>query len=244
MDKTVLITGASGGIGSAAARLFAQNGARVVLGAHRHFARAEALCAEIVAGGGSACALRADVTSEADVQRLFAEAESRFGPVDILVNNAGIAGQKLFTDLTLAEWHRMLDVHATGTFLCCRRALPAMVQKKVGAIVNVASMWGQVGAACEVHYSAAKAAVIGLTKALAKEMAPSGIRVNCVAPGAVATPMMADFTAEEQAELCAQVPLGRLGTPREVADTIFFLASPAAAYLTGQVLSPNGGMVV
>lgn len=244
MNRTVLITGASGGIGGAAARAFAAAGDRVVLGCHKGEAKAQQLCEDICTQGGQTLVCAADVADEAQVAQLFARAEAAFGPVEVLVNAAGHAQQKLFTDITLEEWQRMLAVHATGTFLCCRRAVPAMVRAKAGCIVNVASMWGQVGASCEVHYSAAKAAVIGLTKALAKELGPSGIRVNCVSPGAVDTGMMAGFSGADRQALREETPLGRLGTPEEVAAAARFLASDDAAFITGQVLAPNGGFVV
>lgn len=244
MGRSVLITGASGGIGSAAARAFAAAGDRVALCAHGHPERAAALCEELRTAGGEALALAGDVASAADAEAFFTAAEAAHGPVEVLVNAAGFARQKMFCDITEAEWQRMFDVHVKGAFLCCRRALPAMIRAKKGAIVNISSMWGQVGASCEVDYSAAKAAVIGLSRALAREVGPSGVRVNCVAPGAVDTAMMEGFTAEDRASLCDETPLGRLGTAEEIAGAIFFLASDAASFITGQVLAPNGGFVI
>ncbi|MDL2293284.1 3-oxoacyl-ACP reductase FabG [Ruminococcaceae bacterium OttesenSCG-928-D13] len=244
MSRTVLVTGASGGIGAAVATAFALSGDRVVLGAFNHMGRAQALCNRLADDHHTVLAVAADVGDEAQVAAMFERAEAVFGPVEVLVNCAGTAAQKLFTDISLAEWEAMLRVHATGTFLCCRRALGPMIRKKSGCIVNIASMWGQVGASCEVHYSAAKAAVIGLTKALAKEVGPSGIRVNCVAPGAVDTEMMAGFSADDRAALCAETPLGRLGTPGEIAAAVQFLVSEKAGFITGQVLAPNGGLVI
>ncbi|MDL2218767.1 3-oxoacyl-ACP reductase FabG [Ruminococcaceae bacterium OttesenSCG-928-O06] len=244
MDKVVLVTGASGDIGAAVAHSFAQGGCRVALGCHTRPQRAQALGQSLAEAGGECLVVQGDVAQEADVERMFAQTEAAFGPVQVLVNCAGHATQKLFCDITTAEWERMLAVHATGSFLCSRRALPAMLRAKEGSIVNVASMWGQVGAACEVHYSAAKGAVIALTKALAKEMGPSGVRVNCVAPGAIEGAMMEGFTPDEIEDVCAATPLGRLGTPKEVAQAVLFLASPAASFITGQVLCPNGGFVV
>ena len=163
--------------------------------------------------------------------------------MSVLVNNAGIAQQKLFTDLSDADWRRMMGVHLDGAFYCCRAALPAMIRARYGRILNIASMWGQVGGSCEVHYSAAKAGLIGLTKALAKEEGPSGITVNCIAPGVVDTDMMASFSAEDRAALADETPVCRLGNADEVAAAAVFLCSPAAGFITGQVLGVNGGLV-
>lgn len=243
MAKTVLITGASGGIGSAVAYAFAGAGYSLALGYNKNAEGAQALFDSLKKNGANAQIFKADVTSTQQVNEMFTEAEKAFGTVDVLVNNAGIAQQKMFCDITDDDWKNMLDVNTTGTFLCCRRAAPAMVRQKSGCIINISSMWGQIGASCEVHYSAAKAAVIGLTKALAKELAPSGVRVNCVAPGAVQTAMMSGFSPEDCAALCEEIPLGRLGTPQEAAEAVLFLAENAG-YITGQVISPNGGMVI
>jgi 8-oxoguanine DNA-glycosylase Ogg len=158
--------------------------------------------------------------------------------------NAGIAQQKLFTDITPEEWQRMLDVNLSGAFHLCQLALPGMIRRKQGRILTVSSMWGQTGGSCEVHYSAAKAGLIGLTKALAKEEGPSGITVNCVAPGVIETDMMAAFTAEDKAALAEETPVGRLGTPEEVAKLLVFLAGEDAGYITGQVFGVNGGLVI
>jgi 3-oxoacyl-[acyl-carrier protein] reductase len=158
--------------------------------------------------------------------------------------NAGIAQQKLFTDITPEEWQRMLDVNLTGAFNLCQLALPGMIRRKAGRILTVSSMWGQTGGSCEVHYSAAKAGLIGLTKALAKEEGPSGITVNCVAPGVIDTDMMAAFTAEDKAALAEETPVGRLGSADEVAQLLVFLAGEGAGYITGQVFGVNGGLVI
>ena len=166
------------------------------------------------------------------------------GRVDVLVSNAGIAQQKLFTDITPEEWQRMLDVNLTGAFNLCQLALPGMIRRKAGRILTVSSMWGQTGGSCEVHYSAAKAGLIGLTKALAKEEGPSGITVNCVAPGVIDTDMMASFTAEDKAALAEETPVGRLGTAEEVAKLLLYLAGEDAGYITGQVFGVNGGLVI
>ena len=241
---TVLITGASRGIGAAAARLFAEQGWDVALGYQTKKAEAEAFAAQLAALGVRAMAVGADVADAAQVDAMFAAVEGQLGPVDVLVNNAGIAQIGLFTDLTEEQWDRVMDVNCKGVYLCCRRALPAMIAAHRGSIINLSSMWGQVGASCEVAYSAAKAAVIGLTKALAKEVGPSGIRVNCVAPGVIATDMNAALTAEDIAALEEETPLCRIGTAEEAAQAILWLAGEKSAFVTGQVLAPNGGIVV
>ena len=238
-QKVVLITGGSRGIGAATARRFAAGGCKVVINYHRSQAQAEALAAEI--GGW---AVQADVADRAQVEAMFRQVEEAFGGVDVLVCNAGIARQELFTDVTPAAWQRMLDVHLSGAFHCCQCALPHMLHQKWGRIVTVSSMWGQVGGSCEVAYSAAKAGLIGLTRALAKEEGPSGITVNCVAPGVIETDMMAAFSAEDKAALAEETPLGSLGSPEQVAKAILFLAGDDADYITGQVLGVNGGLVV
>ncbi len=242
--KTVLITGASRGIGRAAAELFAERGCRVLLNYHRSREAAEELERELTARGADVMAYGADVSDREQVERMAAACERRFGGAGVLVCNAGIARQGLFTDLTPQEWREMMGVHVDGAFHCCRAVLPGMIRKKEGSIVLVSSVWGLTGASCEVAYSTAKAALIGMTKALAKEVGPSGIRVNCVAPGVVDTAMNAALDGETLASLREETPLGRLGTPREIAQTIAFLASPEASFITGQVLSPNGGFVI
>ena len=238
--KTVLITGAARGIGAAAAESFAEAGYQVVINYLHSAEKAEALAAR---WSGRALAVQADVADPAQVEAMFAAAEQAFGGVDVLVCNAGIAAQKLFTDVTDEEWRRMLDVHLSGAFYCCRRALPRMIRQKWGRILTVSSMWGQVGGSCEAAYSAAKAGLIGLTKALAREEGPSGVTVNCVAPGVIDTDMMAAFSAEDKEALAQETPLGALGTPKQVAGALVFLAGDGAGYITGQVLGVNGGLV-
>ena len=232
--RRVLITGASRGIGAATARAFAANGDSVIINYNKSEHEAMSLAAEL---GGTA--IRADVSSSSDVNDMFEKA----GHVDILVNNAGISGFYMLDAMTDEEWSRMVGVNLGGVFRCCRAALPQMISRKNGAIVNVSSMWGICGASCEVAYSAAKAGVIGLTKALAKEVGPSGIRVNCVAPGAIDTDMNAGLSGDALAALCDETPLGRLGTAVEIAKAIVFLADENS-FITGQVLSPNGGLVI
>lgn len=244
MEKTVIVTGASRGIGAATARAFAQKGHRVAVCYHHHKESAQAVALDICNAGGTALIFEVDVAEEASVNAMVQAVCEALGAPDILVNNAGIAQQKLFTDLTKADWDAMFGVSVFGTANCCKAVLPHFLRRHAGRIVNVSSMWGQVGASCEVHYSAAKAAVIGLTKALAQEEAPSGITVNCVAPGVIETDMLASFTAEEKAQLAEQTPLGRIGTPEDVANAIVFLASDEASFITGQVLAPNGGYIL
>jgi len=244
MSDTVLITGGSRGIGAAAARLFAARGYRVGINYSRSAERAEALCAELRAGGTDARCYACDVSDSAQVSEMLEAFLRDFGRIDVLVCNAGIAGQQLFTDVTDADWRRMLGVNLDGVFYCCRAALPDMIRRKSGRIVTVSSMWGQVGASCEVAYSAAKAGVIGLTRALAQEVGLSGITVNCIAPGVIDTEMNGNLSEEDRQVLAEETPLGRLGTAEYVAEAICFLASPAAGFITGQVLAPNGGFVI
>ncbi len=242
--KTALVTGASGGIGRATALLLAQKGYAVALHYHQNRDAAETLCRSINEQGGRAVALAADLSDAEQARTLVWEAESYLGLLDVFVHNAGFADQRLFCDISDELWRKMMDVHVNAAFYLTKAALPAMIRRKSGSIVFVSSMWGQVGASCEVHYSTAKAALIGLTKALAKEVGPSGVRVNCVAPGVIETNMVSSFSPEDLAALAEETPLGRLGRPEEVARAILFLVSDDASYITGQVISPNGGLVV
>lgn len=221
--KKVLITGGAGEIGRATALLFLEQGYDVYVTYHK----------EPVDFDG-VTALPCDITIEENVISLF----KTVGQIDVLVNNAGISLIKLINDTTLEEYRRVMDVNCTGAFLCCREAVKNMVRVHSGSIVNISSMWGEVGASCEVAYSASKAAIIGLTKALAKEVAPSGIRVNCITPGIIDTKMNSCFDKEELKE---EVPLGRLGTPKEIAGAV--LAISESKYITAQVLGVNGGII-
>ena len=238
--RCVLISGGDRGIGAAAARAFYAAGYRVAVLYHTHADAAAALEQELP----GCIAVQCDVASRASCEVAFHAAEQALGRVDVLVSNAGIAQQKLFTDITPDEWQHMLDVNLTGAFHLCQLALPGMIRRKAGRILTVSSMWGQTGGSCEVHYSAAKAGLIGLTKALAKEEGPSGITVNCVAPGVIDTDMMAAFTAEDKAALAEETPVGRLGSADEVAKLLVFLAGEDAGYITGQVFGVNGGLVI
>ena len=241
---TVLITGAATGIGKATALSFAADGYNVAVHYNKSERAALSLCADIAQQGGRAMAVHADVSDAAQVRTMVQRVNEVFGHIDILVNNAGIAQSKLFTELAADDWDAMFDVNVKGVFHCCQSVLPGMISRKKGCIINVSSIWGLVGASCEVHYSAAKAAVIGLTKALAKELGPSGIRVNAVAPGVIETDMIADLDNETREALKEETPLCRIGTAGDVAQTIRFLASEGAGFVTGQVLSPNGGFVI
>ena len=239
MQKTVLITGGSRGIGAATARAFAAEGYRVAIGYRNSKEQAEKLAAEI---GG--IALQADVGNPEEVEKMVDSVLDKFCQLDILVCNAGVAWQGLLTDMSLSEWRNLMSTDLDGVFLCCKAVLPHFIHRKAGKIITVSSMWGQVGASCEVAYSAAKAGVIGFTKALAQEVAPSGITVNCVAPGAIETEMNANLPAGALEALAEETPLGRLGKPEDVARSILFLASAGGDFMTGQVLSPNGGLVL
>ncbi len=244
--KTALVTGASGEIGSAAAAALFEAGYHVVIHYFRNRQSAEALAVELNRRETEqrALAVQADITRSEEVERLFERLEEQLPPVDLLVNNAGIAQQKLFTDLTDEDWSSMIATNLTGAFYCSRRAVSGMIRKHSGRIINISSMWGQVGASCEVSYSAAKAGLIGMTRALAKEVGPSGITVNCICPGVIDTKMNAHLTQDDLQELVEETPMCRLGTPEDVARCICFLASEAGDYITGQVLGVNGGMVI
>lgn len=242
MKHTVLVTGSSRGIGRAIAERFARDGHRVAIHCHVRRAEADALRVALQREHLSVMAVQGDVSEEAEVARMLEEIRAYFGPVDVLVNNAGIAlPQQLLTDCTAADWDRLFAVNVRGAFLCCRGVLPDMVRKKRGSIVNLSSMWGVTGGSCEVPYSASKAALIGLTKALAREVAPSGIRVNCVAPGFVPTGMNAHLGPEAVEGIREETPLLTLGMPEDVAAAVCFLACEDARFLTGQVLCCDGG---
>ena len=240
-QKTAVITGASGGIGGAAARAFSRDGYAVIL-CHNTASRPAALLAqELNDGGGCAESKKLDVTDPRAADELFSSVCESYGGIDALINCAGVSLIKQLGDVTDSEYERVFGVNMRGVFNCCRAALPHMIARKSGAIVNVSSIWGVCGGSCEAVYSASKAAVIGFTKALAKEVGPSGITVNCVAPGVIDTPMNACFTGDELSQLAADTPLGRIGQPDEAAQAILYLAN--ARFVTAQTLVVDGGFI-
>lgn len=244
MSKTVLVTGASGGIGSACARLFAAEGYKVAIHYNKDKASAESLRAQICSAGGEAVCVCADLSDNGQVAAMLSTVEAELGEVDVLVNNAGVSQQKLFTDTTPEDYELVFGANILSAVNCCRAVLPSMIRRKSGRIVNISSMWGISGASCEVLYSASKAAVIGFTKALAKEVGPSGITVNCVAPGVINTKMNSHLSDEDMAALCDETPLCRIGEPDEIAQAVFFLSCEKSAFITGQTLSADGGFVI
>ena len=244
MQKTAFITGASRGIGRAIAKQLALDGYRVGINYLQSTEKAEALVSELRALGCNAIAVQADVSDAEAITCAIRTVEQTFSPIDLLVNNAGIAQQDLFqyTDATL--WRRLFAVNVDGAYHTIQAVLPAMIARRAGSIVNISSMWGLRGASCEVTYSATKAALIGLTRSLAMELAPSHIRVNCVAPGVIHTDMVDQLGEETISALCEQTPIGRLGTPEDIAQAVAFLASDKASFITGQVLTADGGFIL
>ena len=243
--STVFITGGSRGIGAAAARTFAFKGWNIAFCYHESEEQAMALHDELSARGVNAIPIRADVADPAQAQQFIDTAVERVGEPDALVCNAGIAlPQDVLTHVTDEQWRRLFAVNVDGLFYTVRAALPHFINRQRGSVVTVSSMWGQVGGSCEVAYSATKGAVIAFTKALAKEVGPSHIRVNCVAPGVIDTEMNAHLTEADKAALAEETPLGRIGTGYEVARLIRFLCSDGSEFITGQVIAPNGGLVI
>ena len=239
----VIITGGATGIGAACVRLFAQRGFNVIAGYNSSREAAMALVRDIRKSKGSVFAVKADVSRPGGALKLVSACLKHFGDPDILVNNAGVAlPQKLITETSDEEFRHVMDVNVFGVFACSREVLPYMIRNHSGSIVNVSSIWGRVGGSCEVAYSASKGAVISFTKALAKEVGPSGIRVNCVAPGVINTKMNGALDPETMKKLADEAALCRIGEPKEVAESVFYLAAGGASFVTGAVLDVNGGM--
>ena len=238
--KTILVTGGSRGIGRAIVEKFAKEGYNVVL----NYNKSEYAALDIAKQHKNVEIFKANVSNPKDVEAMVNFAEEKFKKIDVLVNNAGISSSSLLQDLSLEEWNNLFEVNVTGTFLVTKNVLPNMISNKSGKIINISSVWGLVGASMEVAYSASKAAIIGFTKALAKEVGPSGITVNAIAPGIVMTDMVSNLTLDEFEEIRKDIPLERIGETSDISNTAFFLASEEANYITGQVISPNGGWVI
>ncbi len=243
-NLTAIVTGASRGIGRCITKTFAENGYNVVINYSKSEESANELKAELTKKGYSCEIFKADVGNFTEAKALVDFCIATYGKIDVLVNNAGISQIKLFTDITPEEWNSMLHTNLTGVFNCTQNAIKEMIINHSGNIINISSMWGQTGASCEVHYSAVKAGVIGMTKALAKEVGLSGIRVNCIAPGVIMTDMMKNFSKEELDAIKEEIPLNQFGTPQDIADLALFLASDKAKNITGQIIASNGGMVI
>lgn len=243
MKKVALVTGGSKGIGAAIVKILCENGFSVAINYNSSEQRALSLCSECALQGFSVLPVKCDVSSSEEVKKMFREIEEKLGTVDVLVNNAGVSLWGLFDTATDEEWDKVTGINLTGTFNCTREALPSMLHKKYGRIINISSIWGQAGASCEAVYSASKAGIIGLTKALAKEYAPSGITVNCIAPGVIDTDMMNRFSDEEKKAIYEDIPMGRMGAPEEIAHAAAFFANENSSYITGQILGVNGGMI-
>ena len=237
--QTVLITGGTRGIGKALVEAFSTNGYKVAF----TYKNSE-IAAKNVAESTGALAIRADSACESDVLSAGEYTREQFGNIDCLINNAGVCAFSLFSDISLDDWNDMLAVNLTGAFLYTKAVLPDMIAKKAGRIINITSMWGIVGSSCEVHYSAAKAGLIGMTKALAKELGPSGITVNAIAPGVIDTEMNKMLSDADREALIDETPLMKFGTPEDVANAALFLASDRASFITGEVMNLSGGFIV
>lgn len=241
--RVALVTGASRGLGRATAVALARSGHDVVVHYHETKSGAQEAAREVEAAGAQAWLVKADVSRWNEVRRLFRLTESRAGPVDVLVNNAGIYPRMGLAKVGPDEWRRTLDTNLSSQFYCAKLAVPSMIEKKWGRIINLSSILGQKGSRHGVHYASSKAGILGLTKSLALELAPHGITVNAVAPGAIETDILKEDTPEVRAKRLRDIPVGRVGLPREIADVVVFLASDGASYLTGQVLGVNGGLL-
>ena len=237
--KSVLITGGSRGIGREMVAAFCKAGYSVAFTYKSSEDKAKELALET-----GAFAIRADAESEDEIRSAVALAADRLRGIDCLINNAGVAAFSLFTDISLSEWNRVMNINLTSAFLYSKYAIPYMINKKWGRIINISSMWGLVGSSCEVHYSTAKAGLIGMTKALAKELGPSGITVNAIAPGVIDTDMNASLSAEIIDALIEETPVSRIGLPEDVAEAALFLAGEGSSFITGDVINVSGGFVV
>ena len=236
--RNIIVTGGTRGIGGAISREFLKNGDRVFAVYEK-----DDKSAHDFENKTGAIIIKADVSKKEGVSSVFDEVR-KYGKTDVLVNNAGISEIKVFADITEEDWDKIFQVNVKSAFLMSKEAISDMLYRKQGKIINISSIWGQTGGSCEVHYSASKAAIIGFTKALAKELGLSGIQVNCVAPGVIQTDMNSHLTVDEMKELTEEIPLNRIGTPEDIAKTVFFLASDSANYITGQVFGVNGGMLI
>ncbi len=239
MKQVALVTGGAKGIGSAIVKRLVKDGYKVAFTYNNSEKKAFELCNDL---GENCKAYKLDITDSDAVNSVVMDIEKNFGEVAVLVNNAGIAEQALFTDITDDMWHKMIETNLSGAFYCTRAVLPYMINRKSGKIINISSIWGETGGSCEVHYSASKAGLIGMTKALAKEVGLSGITVNSVSPGVILTDMTSHFDEETMNSLKEETPLNRIGTPEDVAGAVAFLCSQDADFITGQNLSVNGGM--
>lgn len=241
--KVAIVTGASRGIGAATAKMLAKAGYAVAVNYAKNEAAASDVVNKIKAFGGVAESFKADISKPCEVKKMFEDIKATLGEVDVLVNNAGISYIGLLQDMSDDEILSLAQVNLLGAIYCAKEAIKPMIAKKEGVIINISSMWGEVGASCEVVYSACKAGLIGFTKALAKEVGPSGIRVNCVSPGVINTDMNRELDDDAIDALCQETPLLRIGTPEDVARTVTFLASDEANFVTGQIFSVNGGII-
>lgn len=244
MSKTVLITGAARGIGRGIAEKFAENNYNIIINYHQSQQQALDFEKMLKSNGVNALAIQADVSKRGEVDQMVAQAKEKFRKIDVLVNNAGVADMNLITDIKEEVWDRLFDVNVKGMFNCTQAVVRGMISEKSGKIINLSSVWGIVGASMECHYSATKGAVISFSKALAKELGPSGITVNAIAPGAVDTDMIAPLGEDVFCQMRSETPLGSIGTVRQIADTAFFLADQTGNFITGQTISTNGGYVI
>ena len=242
--RTVLVTGASRGIGKSIATLFAENNYNVLINYNKSEEEAMDLYNSLKSKGYSVDVYKADVSKKEEVNMMINYCIGKFEKIDVLINNAGISKTNLFTDISYEEWDEVMATNLNGVFYTTKKALQYMIPEMSGKIINISSIWGMVGGSFEVHYSASKAAVIGMTKALAKELGPSNIQVNCIAPGVIQTDMLNNVSQETLEMLREETPLMKLGTVEDIAHTALFLASENANFITGQVISPNGGFVI